>query len=106
RTHVDDVTGHLLTTEPGRWVHLNIPMEREAPASGAGKRSCECPTCIAGVTPIGWRDPRAPGELMFPQRFPEEVLAPIRKKSFLWTSQYQQRPMPTAGNMFNPAWWR
>jgi len=101
RVHTEDQSGHVLADTSMPWVHLRITMEREADDKG-----CECPTCKAGVTPIGWRDPRAPGELLDPKRFPEEVLATFRAKSYVWTSQYQQRPVPTAGNLFNPSWWR
>jgi predicted phage terminase large subunit-like protein len=100
RVHEDDLSGFVLAEQPKLWEHLRIAMERD---DGKG---CACPTCVRGHTALGWRDPRAPGELMFPQRFPEEVLAPFRAKEYLWTSQYQQRPVPAAGNLFKDESWR
>lgn len=62
RVHVDDLSGHILAEEPELWDHLRIAMEREADAKG-----CECPSCLRGSTALGWMDPRAPGELLFPK---------------------------------------
>lgn len=99
RVHVDDLSGHILATGSG-WEHLSVAMEKEA------KPSCECPTCSAGRTALGWVDLRQTGELLDPRRFPPRVLEQFRRKSYLWTSQYQQRPVPAAGNLFKPTWWR
>lgn len=100
RVHVDDLSGHILRGAL-HFEHLRIPMEKESDTRG-----CECKTCKRGETAIGWSDTREPGELLFPLRFPESVLGPFRAKSYLWTSQYQQRPLSAVGNLFKPEWWR
>ena len=55
------------------------------------------------VTSIGFRDPREEdGELLFPERFPAEVVArDKRAMGELGTAgQFQQRPTPRGGGMF------
>lgn len=84
-----DLTGHILATEKG-WEHLVIPMEYEE------KRR---------PTSIGWEDPRTePGELMWPDRFPKEVIDGFKIKPVLWAGQYQQRPAPAEGDLFKRQW--
>lgn len=93
RLHEEDLSGHLL--KQGGWAHLNLPMEFEPE--------------IARETFLGWRDPREKeGELLFPQRFPVEVLAEERRRlgSAGYAGQMQQRPVPAAGNKFKREWWR
>lgn len=100
RCHVRDLTGFILSEYQDYWAHLRIPMEMP------GRVACECTDCRRGETGIGWKDPREPGALMFPKRFPEKVLADFRAKSNVWTSQYQQAPVAAAGNLFRETWWR
>ena len=60
RLHEQDLSGHILERELG-YEHLCLPMEFEP------ERRC--------VTSIGFRDPRTEdGELLFPERFPAEVV--------------------------------
>lgn len=69
--------------------HLMIPMRFEA------DRRCS--------TGIGWEDPRKrDGELMFPERFPEEQVAELERTlgSYGTAGQLQQRPAPRGGGMF------
>lgn len=71
------------------FTHLMIPMRFEA------DRRC--------TTSIGWIDPRkVDGELMFPERFPEEQVAELEKTlgSYATAGQLQQRPAPRGGGMF------
>jgi predicted phage terminase large subunit-like protein len=59
------------------------------------------------VTSIGWRDPRrVDGELLFPEKFPEEVVASMERAmgSHAVAGQLQQRPSPREGAMFKRAW--
>jgi len=73
--------------------HLCIPMRFEA------DRRC--------VTGIGWQDPREKdGELMFPERFPEEHVATLERTmgSYAAAGQLQQRPAPRGGGMFRKEW--
>ena len=88
RLHEQDLSGHILERELG-YEHLCLPMEFEA------DRRC--------ITSIGFRDPRTEdGELLFPERFPAEVVArDKRAMGELGTAgQFQQRPTPRGGGMF------
>jgi len=99
RTHEDDWTGHVLPL--GTWFHLSLPMEYER------QNDCKCASCTAGVSPIGWSDPRTvDGELMMPNRFPKEVLAAelLRLGSNGYAGQYQQRPAAKGGTIFKEQW--
>jgi predicted phage terminase large subunit-like protein len=52
-------------------------------------------------SPLGWRDPRKPGESVFPTRFPEDVIAKIKRRgSRHWATQWQQRPEDQHGAIF------
>jgi predicted phage terminase large subunit-like protein len=88
RLHERDLAGFILERELG-YEHLCLPMEFEA------DRRC--------ITSIGFRDPRThDGELLFPERFPVEVVArDKRAMGELGTAgQFQQRPTPRGGGMF------
>jgi predicted phage terminase large subunit-like protein len=91
RLHEDDWSGHVLAQ--GGWEHLCIPQEYEPER--------------ARTTAIGWRDPRTgDGELMFPARFPDEVLAREKRRltAYGYAGQHQQRPVPREGAMFQAQW--
>lgn len=95
RLHERDVAGIALAGESvlGDFEHLLLPMEFD-PAR-------------ASKTSIGWRDwRRVEGELLCPDRYPAEVLAPLKKKGILYATQYQQTPMVGAGGIFDVRWWR
>lgn len=99
RLHEDDWTGHVLSIS--EWFHLVLPMEYEV------KPACECASCKRAVNPLGWRDPRVQaGELLFPSRFPPEVLAAeLRRLGTMgYDGQYQQRPSAKGGSIFKEAW--
>lgn len=88
RLHEGDISGWIAENAPG-YTRLVLPMEFEA------DRRCS--------TSIGFVDPRTEeGELLFPERFPKEVLE--RDKPILgeyaWAGQYQQRPAPREGGLF------
>lgn len=56
---------------------------------------------------VGNGDPRAvDGELMFPERFPEEQVADLERTmgSYAVAGQLQQRPAPRGGGIIKPAW--
>lgn len=94
RLHEEDPSGYVLSKNLG-YEHLCIPMEFE-PA-----RRCH--------TSIGWADPRTkPDELMFPERFPQEVVDRDKKAlgDYAWSGQAQQRPSPAGGGIFKDEWWR
>lgn len=76
------------------YVHLCIPM-RYDPA-----HHCS--------TEIGWSDPRtSEGELMFPERFPEDDVAALEATlgSYGVAGQLQQRPSPRGGGIIKDTWY-
>jgi len=57
------------------------------------------------ATSIGWTDPRTePGELMWAERFPTEVIDGYKTRPVVWAGQYQQRPAPAEGDLFKRQW--
>jgi predicted phage terminase large subunit-like protein len=92
RLHEHDTAGIILKRELG-YVHLCLPMRFEE------ERRC--------ATRIGFVDPRThDGELLFPERFPEETVSNLEKVmgSYAAAGQLQQRPAPREGGMFKKAW--
>lgn len=88
RLHEKDVSGQILSLGLG-YDHLMLPMEFDP------KRSCS--------TSIGFKDPRsAEGELLFPERFPREVIERDKKVmgAYAVAGQFQQQPAPRSGGMF------
>jgi predicted phage terminase large subunit-like protein len=92
RLHSHDVSGTIL--EVGmEYVHLCLPMEFEV------ARACS--------TEIGFSDPRTKeGELLDPVRWPPAEVEKLKrdKGSYAYAGQYQQRPVPRAGGMFQREW--
>ncbi len=92
RLHEQDVAGVALQLDIG-FVHLNLPMEFEP------ERKCQ--TFVKGE--LFFEDPRTEdGELLFPERFPAEEIERLKraKGSYAYSGQYQQRPAPRSGGMF------
>lgn len=91
RLHTEDWSGVVLAQ--GGWEHLCLPMEFEPDRRRA--------------TAIGWTDPRTEdGELLFPERFPPDVLEAEKKRlgAYGYAGQHQQRPAPREGGMFQAQW--
>lgn len=89
RLHEDDVSGEILKNDLG-YEHLMLPMEYEE------KHPHKSVTCL------GFEDPRTEeGELLFPERFPAEVVERDKKAlgSFAVAGQFQQRPDPRGGGI-------
>lgn len=87
RLHEGDVSGVAIQRKLG-YVHLMLPMRFEP------DRACS--------TPFG-RDPRTePGELLFPQHMPAEVVDADEATmgSYAVAGQNQQRPEPRGGGLF------
>lgn len=92
RLHSGDVSGQALALDLG-YEHLMLPMEYEP------ERQC--------ITRIGFRDPRTvEGELLFPARFPREVVERDKRPlgPYAIAGQFQQRPVPREGGLFKRAW--
>jgi predicted phage terminase large subunit-like protein len=88
RLHEQDVSGTILSLGLG-YEHLMLPMEFEP------DRRCG--------TSIGFKDPRSfDGELLFPERFPREVVErdKVPMGAYAVAGQFQQRPTPRSGGMF------
>jgi len=84
-----DISGEILSKGLG-YEHLCLPMEWEAPRK---------------ATSIGFVDPRTEvGELLFPERFPREVIDRDKKVmgDYAVAGQLQQRPAPAKGGEFRP----
>lgn len=95
RLHEDDLTGHILKTEPDAWERLIIPQEWEE-----SQRH---------TTWLGWTDPRtADGQLMCAERFPGTFVAAEKRRlgSAGYAAQHQQRPAPEAGGIFQRDWFK
>lgn len=88
RVHEEDIAGYILENDLG-YTHLCLPMEFEP------ERKC--------VTPF-YEDPRTEdGELLFPERFPRDVVERDKKAmgSVAVAGQFQQRPAPRKGGFFD-----
>ena len=94
RLHEQDISGVILKLGMG-YVHLRLPMEFEA------DNPCE--------TKIGFSDPRqVDGDLLDPVRFPRQVVEELRRDmgSYAYAGQYQQRPAPREGGLFQRHWFK
>lgn len=91
RLHDDDLTGHLLRTQPGRWEHLCLRSEYD-------------PDDPVPTTALGFQDPRTErGELLAPNLLTEQEIADVKATptgSATYEAQYMQRPSSKEGRMF------
>lgn len=70
RVHEEDITGHILSTEPEIWTHLMLPMEYE-------KERAE----LLYPNLIGFEDPRSvDGELLAPERFDRKAVTALTRR--------------------------
>lgn len=93
RLHELDLSGHLITKEPGVWTHISLPMTAERDERWVFPRS--------GRVVI-----RKKGELLWPDRFPkvELISMQIGMGSWAYAGQYQQRPAPEEGGIIKREW--
>ena len=92
RIHSGDMAGEIIARDLG-YEHLMLPMEFEV------ARRCK--------TSIGFKDPRTKeGELLFPARFPKEVVERDKHAmgSYACAGQFQQRPAPRGGGIIKRDW--
>lgn len=85
RWHEDDLTGRILENDTeGKWEVLNLP------------------AIAAENDPLG----RQPGEALWPERYPVEVLNEIKRTlgSYFWSALYQQTPIPDGAGLFMSEW--
>ena len=93
RLHEEDVSGIILEKDLG-YDHICLPM-RYDPSR-------------AHETQLGYSDPREEeGELLFPERFPPEVVDRDEKAMgpFATAGQHQQSPEPRGGGIIKRDWW-
>jgi predicted phage terminase large subunit-like protein len=106
RLHANDIAGTILKLRLP-YVHLNLPMEFEPYREEGGKKiDARCVTHDRHGREL-FRDPRQhEGELLFPERFPREVVEGLKiaKGSYAYAGQYQQRPTAREGGLFKRAW--
>jgi predicted phage terminase large subunit-like protein len=102
RVHERDLSGHILATEMG-WTHLCLPAVYESKHPHPIRRSV-----VRKSTGEVWKDPRAEGEALWPQRYSLEALRRMAKDEGLSThmaaGQYQQRPTAREGGLFKRDW--
>jgi predicted phage terminase large subunit-like protein len=108
RLHAKDVAAVALELDIG-FVHLNLPMRFECERTDAqGKKTGgKCRTYVDGE--LFFEDPReVEGELLFPERFPDADVRKLEKAkgSYAWAGQYQQRPAPRDGGLFERVWFK
>jgi predicted phage terminase large subunit-like protein len=93
RLHERDLSGWIL--QHGGWDHVCLPFEKE---------EMEVPP-----TSIGWVDPRANGEVLWPERYDSTLEIDILKTTlgeYGVAGQLQQRPAPRGGGQFKIEWLR
>lgn len=93
RLHEADVSGTILDKRLG-YDHIMLPMMYDAIRS---------PTTLLGID-----DPRqTDGELLFPARFPQEVVDRDSKVMgpYATAGQFQQEPTPRGGGVIKAIWW-
>src|SRR5207248_5365555 len=79
RWHADDLAGRLLTLQPGVWTHIRVP------------------TVAEDADPLG----RAPGELLWPERYDAAAVAEQRATltEHGVAARHQQRPAAAEGGL-------
>jgi hypothetical protein len=93
RLHEGDVSGAILDKQLG-YDHVMLPMRFDP--------------VRARPTLLGIEDPRQEaGELLFPARFPQEVVDRDSKVMgpYATAGQFQQEPTPRGGGVIKPGWW-
>lgn len=94
RLHERDVSGLILAEDMG-YETVIIPMRYEPDR-----------VFYTSLGKVDWRTDE--GELMFPERFPEETVAELEKTMGAYgaASQLQQRPAPREGGLFKESWFQ
>ncbi len=91
RVHHDDLSAWAIAND---YEHLFLPGEYDK------TRQCR--------TSLGYPDVRTePGELLWPEMFPQETLASLKKQlgSYAYAAQVQQSPTPKEGGILKTSWW-
>lgn len=94
RLHQDDVSGVILDKGLG-YDHIMLPMRYDP--------------VRAAPTKLGYEDPREEdGELLFPERFPQDVVDRDERAMgpYATAGQFQQEPAPRGGGVIKREWWQ
>lgn len=93
RLHEEDLTGHVLSKERDRWLHVSLPAIAEK------SETIKFPVS-------GRVTERQPADLLWPERLPEKELASLKigLGSWAFAGQYQQNPAPMEGGIIKRAW--
>lgn len=108
RLHTNDLTGHVLKNDG--YEHLCLPMTMEPKCSILVPHKCSMPKDAKGrstpPTTPGFKDPRTDGELLWPGRFPQQVVDERKKEMGAQghACQDQQRPTPASGSIIKKEW--
>jgi predicted phage terminase large subunit-like protein len=100
RLHEEDVSGAALAHDLG-YVHLMLPMEYDP--------SRHCVTYLPDTGEQLFSDWRKKDrELLFPDRFPRQVIEGYRSSMgpYAFAGQMQQMPVPRGGGIFHWDWWQ
>ena len=89
-----DATWHFLKTLPAdQVVHINIPLVAE--------KETKYTFPISGKEHI-----RPKGDVLQPERFTAPVVAALRKRARVFSTQYQGVPIGRTGKIFKREWWK
>lgn len=94
RLHEMDCTGYLLKQNPGKFIHVSIPLEEEGVKTPAGLQAKLYEFPVSGRV-----EARQPGEILMPDKFPASAVEALKVLRLVWAGQFQQRPAPLEGNM-------
>ena len=100
RLHEQDVSGEILSREGSAWQHLCLPAEFDPDRKAVVRDT-------SGA--IVFEDPRkVKGELLFPAKFPREVVDGLKKSlgPYSASGQLDQRPSPLGGGVLKAEWFR
>lgn len=102
RWHEEDPTGALITASTDN-EYADVFTLTRLPAIAEPPQPDHADPMLRAADPLG----RTPGEILEPERFPEEeVLARKSLGSYLWAAMEQQRPAPEEGGEIKRAWWK
>jgi predicted phage terminase large subunit-like protein len=96
RVHEDDVFARLRARygDDGTWTWLVLPEEYS-------------PKFSTWFNGLGWRDKRQEGDLLWPERFPADVVAGEKKRyRHEYSAVFLQEPVPAEGTLFRAEWFR
>lgn len=110
RLHVADLTGHVMTKDPGGWVHVRLPAEAEGievPNPAKPSETIRVPEKLVFPITRRWVQ-RSPGDILHPDKEGPLELAQAKRDqgSMGYAGQYQQRPVSLEGGVFKRGWWK